>query len=326
LPWLGLLVSAVFAYLAVRNVRLADVWSALRTSNYWWLLPAFAMLAVSVAVKAVRWHFMFAEEMRPPLGTVLRSTLVGFFFNSVLPVRSGEAARVITIKRWAGTPLTAATATVVLERVYEVLTLLVLLFVAVPWLPHVTWLRTAAILAVALTAALVVSIALLAAWGLRPLHAALRPLGRLPFVPEERLEHIGDGLGQGLVALRRPKLFLAAIFWSVCSWLSGGVSMWLVLLGFHLHLSFAAGLLVLITTNLALILPSSPSGIGVFEAAAIVALRAYGVPNSQALSCALVVHALNFLPYVAVGPFVLRGRLELPHRRNMHLTRVSSKR
>ena len=67
----------------------------------------------------------------------------------------------------------------------------------------------------------------------------------------------------------------------------------------------------MIATNLAMILPSSPSGVGVFEAAALVALGAYGVPDAQALSCALVIHALNFFPFVVAGLILLRGALRL---------------
>ena len=313
-PWVGLLVSAGFAYLAVRNVRFSEVWSGLRTSNYWWLVPAFALLALAVSLKAVRWYFLFDRDRRPPLRTILSTTLVGYFFNSILPARSGEAVRIFTLRRRAGTPISEGAATVLMERVYDVLVLLVLLFVATPWLPPVTWLHTAAILAIVLTAALLGAVAVLAVWGLRPVHFALRPLGRLPFVSEERLEHIGDNLGQGLAAMRHPKLMLGALFWSVCGWLALSVSMWLVMRGFHLRLSILAGLLVVITTNLVQILPSSPSAVGVFEAATIVALRAYGVPDSRALSYALVVHALNFLPFVAAGPFVLRGSLKLRRR------------
>ena len=68
-----------------------------------------------------------------------------------------------------------------------------------------------------------------------------------------------------------------------------------------------AGLLVVVATNLVLILPSSPGALGVFEAATVVALKAFGVDDSLALSYALVLHALNLLPYIAAGAFVLRG-------------------
>jgi uncharacterized protein (TIRG00374 family) len=70
----------------------------------------------------------------------------------VLPARAGEAARVVALNRTSGTSIVEATATVVVERLFDVLCLLGLLFVLAHWLPHVTWLRAAAVLAVVLTA------------------------------------------------------------------------------------------------------------------------------------------------------------------------------
>src|SRR5262245_42809674 len=81
LRWGGLVVSGVFAYLAVRHVDFAEVSTGLRSSDYWWLVPAFAMLCVTVVVRALRWRYLFAPETRPPFGPTLVSLLVGSFFN-----------------------------------------------------------------------------------------------------------------------------------------------------------------------------------------------------------------------------------------------------
>ena len=309
LPWVGLLVSAFFAYLAVRNVRFGDVWDGLTQSDHWWLVPAFLMLALTVVVKAVRWRYLFRREARPPLGPTLSSILIGSFFNAVLPARAGEAARVLALNNRAGTSRAEAASTIVVERSYDVVMLLVLLFVAYPWLPQVTWLHNAAVLAVTLTAALVGVIVVLAIFGSRPLHWMLRPLARLPFATREQLEEIGDKLGHGLAGLRHWRLALGALVWTTVGWLTLAASTWFVMRGFHLGLGFAAAILVVIATNLAMILPSSPSAIGVFEAACLVALRPYGVPDADALSFALVLHALNFIPFIVAGLVVLRGSL-----------------
>jgi glycosyltransferase 2 family protein len=308
-PWIGIALAAAFAYFAIHNVRFADVWHGLRTSNYWWLLPAYATLAVAVFVRGLRWRYLFARETRPPMDPVMRALLIGYFFNSVLPGRPGEAAQVVALSRRAGTSLAEAGATAVLARVYDVLCLLLLLFATAPWLPSVSWLHTAVVLGVVLASMLVLAIAILGIWGLRPLHFMLKPLHRLPFLSSERIEHIGENLGQGLAALRRPRLIVAAFAWTTLGWLVLALSMWFVMRGFHFGLSFIAALLVVIAVNLAQILPAPPSAIGVYEAAVLVALRPYDVSDSRALSYALVVHALNFLPFIVAGLLVLRGTL-----------------
>jgi uncharacterized protein (TIRG00374 family) len=307
--WGGLIVSAAFAYFAVRHVRLSEVWNGLRESNYWWLLPALALLAVAIYLKALRWRYLFAAETRPAIGPVFAAMLLGYFFNNILPARAGEAARIIDLNRRAGTSRAEATATIVLERAYDTFVLLVLLFVTLPWLPHITWLHSAVVLAVVLSGVLLLLGIILGVFGVRPLQLALKPLGRLPFISRDGLENVAHNLARGLAALRQPRLVLAALFWSTLAWLALAVSTWFVLRGFHLGLSVEAGLLIVIATNLAQILPSSPGAIGVFEAATLVSLRAYGVSDSRALSCALVIHAVNVLPFIPAGLPLLRGSL-----------------
>src|SRR5919204_6155167 len=269
LPWLGVVVTVVFGYLAVRHVRWHDAWSAFRSSNPRWLVPAFAALAVAVGLRAIRWQSLFAPGRRPPLPATTRALLVCYFFNNVLPARAGEAARVVALHRSAGTSRAELAATVVVERVFDVLSLVVLLFVTSPWLPNVSWATSAAILAGILGAGCVLVVAGVAIWGERPFRLLLRPLAFLPFLAEEQLGRAALHLTHGLAAVRRPRLALAAAAWTTLSWLGLALSTWFVLRAFHLGLSPLAGLLTVIAINLALILPSSPAAVGVFEAALV---------------------------------------------------------
>jgi uncharacterized membrane protein YbhN (UPF0104 family) len=231
LVWVGLLVSALFAYLAVRDVRFAEVKDALRSGVYWWIVPGFATLACCVFLKGVRWRYLFAQEQRPPLVPVLGALLVGYLFNNILPARAGEAARIVALNRWARTSRAETAATVVLERAFDVLSLLVLLFVAVPWFPHVGWLRAAAALGIVLTLGLAAGVVVLSRYGDRPLRFVMRPLARLRFFDSDRAELAAVNLGQGLAALRRIRLMLAALLWTTAAWLTLAVSCWLIMAG-----------------------------------------------------------------------------------------------
>lgn len=306
LAWSGLAVTVVFAYVAVRDVDAAEAWRAIREANGWWLVPSLALLVLAVALRAVRWRYLFVAQTRPPLGAVTRALLIGYLFNNVLPARAGEAARVVALRQATGVSKAESTGTIVIERAYDVLSLLVLLFVLAPWLPEVTWLTTAVVLAIVLGAMLAAGIAVIAIWGDRPLRALLRPLARLSFVHPERLEGIAANLTQGLAALHRWRFAVTAFVLTTVSWIVLGISFWVAMLAFDLGLSPVAGMFVLIAIGLASILPSSPAGLGVFEAATVVALGAYGVPDSPALSYAVVLHVVNFVPYLAVGAIVLQ--------------------
>jgi uncharacterized membrane protein YbhN (UPF0104 family) len=289
-------------------VRFGDVWRGLRESDYWWVLPSVTLLFVAQGVRALRWQYLFAAATRPPYRPILDATLIGQCFNNVLPARAGEAARVIALNRSAGASRAEALATVVVERVFDVLSLLVLLFVLAPWLPHVTWLRAAAILAVALVAGTAAVAAALVRYGERPLLVVLRPLARLPFLSLERTELAAASVVRGAASLRDWRLAVVALLLTTVSWLVLAASSWVLLLGFGLPHSPLAGALVTIATGLSLVIPSSPGAVGVFETAALVALKVFGVPKSGALSYAIVLHAVNFFPYVAAGTIVLALR------------------
>jgi glycosyltransferase 2 family protein len=274
------------------------------------VVPAVALLFLGQAVRALRWRYLFGASTRPPYAPVFEATLVGQCFNNILPARAGEVARIVALHRTAGTSRAETTSTVVVERVYDVLVLLGLLFVFVPWLPHVTWLHAAAILAIVLFVGTVTAVVVLLRWGERPFLVLLRPLARLgfPFMSLERAEHAAASFVRGAASLRDPRLAAVALLLTTISWIPLALSTWVLMIGFHLGLPPLAGFLVTIAIGLSLIIPSSPGAVGVFEAAALVGLKAYGITKADALSYAIVLHAVNFFPYVAAGVVVLALR------------------
>lgn len=302
---LAIVVSVGFAYIAVRDVEFDELAESLRGSNYWWLVPAFALLALAFFIRALRWQLLFSPRTRPALWPTTQALLVGQFFNNVLPLRAGDAARIFALHALGGRSRAEATGTVVIERFFDVLALLLLFFVGLPWFPEVTWLHVAGPLAIALLLVLVGAVVVLRVFGERPLRFALRPLARLPFLLPERVEALARNLMHGLIGLRSARLGLVAFLWTLLSWLLLAMSFWLVMLGFDLGLGPTAGLLAVVATGLSLILPSGPAALGVFEGAAVIALTAYGVGRADALSYALVVHAVNVLPFIAAGLVVL---------------------
>jgi glycosyltransferase 2 family protein len=321
--WIGLAVTVAFSFLALRGVHFGDVWDALRTSDYWWLVPSLALVAVAIFIRILRWRYLFEPETRPSLGGCSVALLVCYLLNNVLPVRAGELGRIVVLKQREDVSRVEAAGTIVVERVFDVLALLLVLFVILPWLPHVSWLTAAAVLAIVLGVALAAVVIVLAVWGERPIRFLSRPLGWLPFVSAERAEWAARNLARGFAGLRRPRLAGAAFLLTVVSWLVIAFSWWLLMQGFGLDVSPLASLLVVVASNLALILPSSPAGLGVFEAAVVLALGAYGVSNSVALSYALVLHAVNFLPFVIVGGIVLHRHAAGVRRRGVAPTPVS---
>jgi glycosyltransferase 2 family protein len=301
LTWAGLLVSLLFTYLAFRGIDFGALRRALLESEYWMLGPALLILAIAIFLRAVRWRILFSPAARPPLGIVTNALIIGYFFNTVLPARAGEAARVLALRQRAGTPRFEGLGTVVAERALDVLALLILLFAVARSLPDAAWLPSALVLGAIMFVAIAVAFVAFALFGERPARILLRPLALFPRMSKERRDLAAANLVLGFAVFRRPSIAVPAFALTFLSWLLIAVAFWLCMDGFDLGLGLAAGIFVVVAVNLALIVPSGPAGIGVFEAATLVALLPYDVDRSSALSYALVLHAINSVPFIVFG-------------------------
>jgi uncharacterized protein (TIRG00374 family) len=302
----GLAVTVGCTYLAVRGVKLDDARDALAASDLRWLVPTSVVLGIALWLRVLRWWVLFDESSRPPLRAVGHAAFVGYFFNNILPARAGEAARVIALNSKARTPRAEAIGTVVIERVFDLLALLFLLFASYPLLPEISWLKAAALLGIVLVTGLVVVIFLLVRYDHRAVRWLLSPLRRLPGDHTgARVEEAVVNATRGLVALREPRVALRGMALTIASWVVLALSFWILTNAFDLHLPLVAGMLTVVAINLSLVLPSSPAALGVFEAATVVALRAFDVPQAEALSYALVLHLLNFAPFLLIGAVLL---------------------
>lgn len=297
-------VTGVFTYLAVRDLHVRDVAASLSARSYGLLVPSVAVLAGAIAMRGVRWWVLFAPVSRPPFRVVLSSLLIGYLFNNILPARAGEVARVVALHQRARTSRVEAGATVVLERLYDVAALLVLLAVTLPFTPDVAWLPSGAVIGTALAVFVGLAVALVAGGGEGGRRLVTAGLARIPAVSPARAHTVAAGIESGLVGLRKPRLALVVFLLSLISWAAFGLSAWFVIHVFDLGLSPVAGLFVMIAVGLAMILPSPPAGLGVFEGAVVLALGVYGVQPADALSCALVLHAVNFFPFIVAGVVV----------------------
>src|SRR6476660_2923066 len=99
----GIVISTVFAWLAVRNVRLDQVTNALSHARWRWLVPATALLGPAVAFRAGRWSVMFPKSRRPAPGACFWTLNIGYLANALLPFRAGKWTGVMALSKDRGT-------------------------------------------------------------------------------------------------------------------------------------------------------------------------------------------------------------------------------
>jgi len=131
--WLGFIVSAVFLWLALRGLHLRDVWLKLQEGNYLWLVPSVAVYFVAVIARTWRWDFMLRPLKRISLGRLFPVVVIGYMGNNIYPFRAGELLRSYVLYRREDISVGASLATVVVERVFDGLVMLLFVFLALPF-------------------------------------------------------------------------------------------------------------------------------------------------------------------------------------------------
>ena len=312
--WVGVLVSAVFLFFALRGLKLDDFWEAIRDANYWWILPGIAVYFIAVWVRAWRWHYLLKPVKVIPTRTMFPVTCIGYMGNNIYPARAGEVLRAVVLKRKEGVPISASLATIIVERIFDGVVMLAFVFVNLPALAEVA----------SAESGFVGDIQALALWGagifaaalLLFLLAAMLPkitlrIGQwfidrlLPKRIREKTSGIMVKFLDGLASLRSPANVLMVFFTSVLIWLLETVKYWFVMHAFSFEVSFFALMLLNGVANLATTIPAAPGYIGTWEAVTRAVLQAYNVPGEEALGYAIVLHVALWLPITLLGAWYM---------------------
>src|SRR5207249_252244 len=125
--------------------------------------------------------------------------------------------------------------------------------------------------------------------------------GQLPVRAADRVLHASDGIVEGLAVLKSPARFAGVVFWSLVLWITNAAAFAICFRAFGLAVPLEAALLLQGIIGFGVAVPSTPSFLGIFEAATLVTLQLYGVESSLAVSYALTYHLTTFLPITLLG-------------------------
>jgi uncharacterized protein (TIRG00374 family) len=307
-----LIVAAALLMLFLYNVDLRGVTREIVHADLEWLALSLLTMVVNLAIRAWRWQYLLEPLGRPSFGSSFRATAVGFAASTVLPARAGEVIRPYFLSRQENMSATGAFATIILERVLDMVTVLVLLAAYVIFLaPAPTASNHTAFEAVkwaGLTAgagALFVLVVLFVLAG-NPARLA-ESLTRLESMVPSRLAgllaRIAEKFATGLGAIRKPGRLFVALVLSFPLWLSIGAGIWAAAVAFHIAIPFVGSFLVIALLTVGVAVPT-PGAVGGFHAAfRFAATTFFAAPNDTAVGAAIVLHLFT------VGPTLLLGLL-----------------
>jgi glycosyltransferase 2 family protein len=319
--------TAALLVLFLRNANLAEVSSQIWSADPWLLLLATGVTLVTYLVRSWRWRTMLRPIGEAPLGMAFRATVIGFAANFLLPARAGEVLRPYLLARRAGLSATSSFATILLERLLDLLTVL-LLFGAFVFLfdPGVTAADPGVYRAIQAGGVLAAASALTGLAVFFVLAGHPERLGQLVLKAERVLPsrlaatvaHLARTFAAGLAVMRQPRHLVIALLLSLPLWLSIAAATWTVARAFHITMPFTGSFLLIALLTVGVAVPT-PGAVGGFHYAfRLGATTFFGATSEQAVGAAIILHAVTFVPVTLLGVvFMFQEGLSLSSMKRM---------
>lgn len=314
---LGLGLVALF----LRNADLTRVAQAVRTARLDLLVAAVGLALLTYVVRTERWQYLLEPLGPTRFATAFRTTVIGFAASSVLPARAWEVLRPYLLARQEGLSATATFATIIVERILDLVAALILLAAYLIAFDPGMAARDSALFAAIRLGGLVmapvaiVSMALMFALAGHPdrVQAWLgRAAGVLPARLVNWLTRVARLFADGFGVLRRPERLLASLAWSLVLWIVICGETWAVARAFAIPMPFVGSWLMLALLVVGVAVPTPGAIGGYHEAFRLGATAFFGADNDEAVAGAILMHATSFVPVTILGAwFALRDGLNL---------------
>ncbi|MBE9507918.1 MAG: flippase-like domain-containing protein [Chloroflexi bacterium] len=308
----GLTVSGVSLYVVIQNLQPIEVWRAFRQASYLWIAPAVVLYLFALVARTARWQALLSSERHIPLRDLLPTMAMGRGANNIYPFRAGEIVRVLLLKQRNDISAAAGLASILVERVFDGLTMILFLLVAalIGGLPEVD-LRYILWFAIGVFGAALGVVYAIVLWP-----APIRRLVEwsvVRFTPHrfhQRLLGVVERFIGGFASIRSVLTLTLVLLFSITVWSAETLSYRLLMNAFGFGVDFHHLLLMSGAANLATALPSGPGNVGTFDAPSILVLTGVGIPRNAAISYQFLLHAVLWCTETFAGLwFMWRGGL-----------------
>lgn len=306
---IGAGVTGFSLWIFVRQVNTSDLISALINFSWEYLAFGITSLSFGYALRIIRWSMMLrATGAKTTFGNCAAPFLGSIALNNVLPLRLGDVIRALVFPRSMGISKTTATSSLIVERLIDLMTLLVSLAIglyAISAIDISVKLKESAV-----TLATVGGVVLIAGFlfsGIigRFFNRLSSSSGRLKVGGLNKIYKTLGGLLHGFNMMSQPRLLLTMIIVSMIVWVGEAGLFYFVLVGSGVDGSPFVALLVMAVATLSTLVPSSPGYVGTFHLAAFTAISLVGATTSQAASYAVIVHMALWLPTTLAGALAI---------------------
>lgn len=295
----SVLVSAVFLWLALRDIPHQDIISSIQQAEIGWVVISILFGSVGMWTRGVRWRGLVNNR----IGLVQSFNMfcIAMLLNQ-LPLRAGEVARSALATR-SGVPFFTAATSILVERLLDTLAVVILLAVALTQLPDVEPAISQAAAVFGVLGVIAVGMLLLFARQPDLARSLLAFFERiLPLLKRLPLRNLLENILDGIQPLARWRSAVHAIVWTAISW---GISCaTFYALAVSIGANHNTGLMTLLSVTMAsfsLVLPVTVAAVGPFEGAVRLSGQAVGLSATLATALGFLFHGINVLVYAIWG-------------------------
>jgi uncharacterized protein (TIRG00374 family) len=288
----------------------SELGQVLLSAKYLYLLPALLMFLMSFYVRAYRWKVFLQPVGNVPFRASFSAMMIGYMVNNILPFRMGELYRAYALGMDVKISRSSAFATIVVERVFDVLCLLLVLGIVLLFFPFPPWIKQSALITFSGTVVLI-AILFVMMRKTELLVKLLRKLfGNWGQRIGERTEHVFRKFTEGLEAFKQTEHYLLITISSLLLWFFYLGCVYCTFYTFDFvtpeypkvyQSAVMASMVILAVGTIAIIIPSTPGAVGTYHGVCVLGLSLFDVPAEQAMGFALVMHLFNYLPLTIIG-------------------------
>jgi glycosyltransferase 2 family protein len=315
---LGLLISAVALWYTFSRMDLRTVGDELRAADPLLFVLSAAAVTGVFWIRAWRWRSILAPVADVPFRSRFAAVTIGFMGNNLLPARVGEFMRAYALSRTEPVPIVASFASLLIERIFDGIMVIALLFaaMAMPDFPPFSGSQeielrgldttiTISGLAQSLGIVIIGAVLMIGVLVVFPRRAVTVLEKVVRVLPKKVRRPIVDALEafvSGAGVLRDPKLLLGTAGWSVVLWIYNALGAWIAFRAFGFTLPFTAAVFLQSAIALAVSIPAAPGFVGVYHSMVVFVLATlWGAPMEQAGAFAIGFHAAGFIPVTLIG-------------------------
>ncbi|MFH1415263.1 MAG: lysylphosphatidylglycerol synthase transmembrane domain-containing protein [Elusimicrobiota bacterium] len=302
--FLGILLSIFFLFLALRKVDFLHVRQLFMDTNYLYIIPCFFIYLAEFNLRAYRWWILVSPIKKGKYINFLSATHIGFFSNTILPMRAGEIVKVLLICGKEKISKASMLATLIIERAMDIFALLTMIYIASFFFSYPESIKKILLVTILILAGFILVFYGLMYYRSGTIRFISIFFKVLPAKFRHGLKRALDLFIDGLEILKKTHHVILTLTLSISIWLSEALLMLLIAKGMGINgIDYFGTMFLIAIIAIGTSIPSSPGYVGVFEYFGILACSVLGIAKSTALGYILFFHAFQLVTLSAAGMF-----------------------